>query len=165
MLRTEHLLPNPSLSALLLVLWLLLANTIDAGQILLGVLFAGVVPWLLRRFQPSRPRRWRPWLMCRLAGVVLWDIVCANLTVARLLLRSPAQLRPQFVALPLDLTSPTAITLLAGIITLTPGTVSVDLSPQRDVLWIHALDCADAAALIADIKQRYEAPLRLLLPC
>ena len=61
---------------------------------------------------------------------------------------------------PLELTHPTAITLLATIITTTPGTVSCVVDEERREILVHALDCDDPAALAAQIKQRYEAPLR-----
>ena len=65
-----------------------------------------------------------------------------------------------WVPVPLELTHPTAITLLATVITTTPGTVSCLVDDERHEILVHALDCADPAALAAEIKQRYEAPLR-----
>jgi hypothetical protein len=69
---------------------------------------------------------------------------------------------------PLDIADPHAILSLAGIITMTPGTLSAELSPDRRYLLVHAFNVDDEAALIAQIKSRYEAPLKemgLLEPC
>ncbi|PKN32477.1 MAG: cation:proton antiporter, partial [Deltaproteobacteria bacterium HGW-Deltaproteobacteria-19] len=94
-----------------------------------------------------------------------WDIVVANLTVARLILGPTRLLRPAFIRLPLDLKNDFAITLLAHTISLTPGTVSAQVAEDRQSLLIHALDLDDEALLVERIKQRYEAPLKEIFPC
>jgi multicomponent K+:H+ antiporter subunit E len=103
-----------------------------------------VVPRLLHGFlgPPTRPRALGPAL--RFTAVVLWDIVVSNITVARIVL-TPVRSRsrpgcgaaghPQH---------PTAITLLATIITTTPGTVSCVVDEARGEILVHALDCDDA---------------------
>jgi multicomponent K+:H+ antiporter subunit E len=90
---------------------------------------------------------------------VLWDILLANVTVARLILGPQRRLQPALVELPLDLDDKFALTILANTISLTPGTVSASLSADRRTLLVHALNVHDEAALIAEIKTRYEAPL------
>jgi multicomponent K+:H+ antiporter subunit E len=92
--------------------------------------------------------------------VVLADIVVANLRVARLVLGPRSALRPRFVRIPLDITHPRGVNLLAAIITLTPGTVSADLGEDRRTLLVHGLAVPDERAVIAAIKARYEVPLR-----
>jgi multicomponent K+:H+ antiporter subunit E len=69
-------------------------------------------------------------------------------------------LQPAFFIVHLELTNPVAITVLANTITLTPGTVSADLSSRQERLLVHGLHVPDIEAAIADIKQRYEAPLK-----
>ncbi len=103
--------------------------------------------------------------LVRFVLVVHWDIITANVVVARLILGSPRKLRPAFVELPLELTDDFAITLLASTISLTPGTVSADVSEDRRTLLIHALDMDDEAELVAQIKQRYERPLKEIFEC
>jgi multicomponent K+:H+ antiporter subunit E len=87
-------------------------------------------------------------------------VFVANLAVARLILGRPAQLRPAFIEVPLELESDLAISFLANTICLTPGTVSARLSPDRRSLLVHALDAPDPEAVRAMIKSRYEAPLK-----
>ncbi len=85
----------------------------------------------------------------------------ANVVVAQLILfRRPESLTPHFLVIPLDTRSPYAITILAGTITMTPGTVSADLDRDRRHLLVHALSIDDPEDAIRTIKQRYEAPLR-----
>jgi multicomponent K+:H+ antiporter subunit E len=98
--------------------------------------------------------------MVRLFVVVLWDIVVSNLTVARIVLNPASDPQPAWVPVPLDGTHPNVATLLATIITMTPGTVSCVVDESEHHILVHALDCDDPPALAAQIKQRYEAPLR-----
>ena len=155
----RRLLCSPLLSLALLVVWLLLNNTLAPGQVLLGALLALGLPLLTDRLRPERVRIRRPLKAVRLLLVVLVDIVLANIEVARRILGPEAALRPRFVWLPLDIRDPSGIAALAGIITLTPGTVSSDLTADRRYLLVHAFNCDDPAALVASIKQRYERPL------
>jgi len=150
--------PAPLLSATLFVAWLLL-NGVSAGHVALGAALALAVPWVTGRFRPDRLRI-RDWPgVVRLACVVLWDIVVSNVQVALLILGPERRIEPRFVWLPLDVRDPYAIASLAGIITMTPGTLSADLTDDRRHLLVHALNAGDEAALISGIKQRYEAPL------
>jgi multicomponent K+:H+ antiporter subunit E len=96
----------------------------------------------------------------RLTGIVLWDIVVSNLTVARIVLDPVSSPRPAWVPVKLDTTHPTAITLFATIITTTPGTVSCVVDEARGEILVHALDCDDPASAAEQMKQRYE---RLLM--
>jgi multicomponent K+:H+ antiporter subunit E len=157
-------LPAPMLTATLWLAWLLLNNSLDAAQVALGAVLAVAIPLYTGRLWPGRPRPRRPGLVLRLGLVVLWDIVLSNLEVARRILGPEAKLRPGFVWLPLAVRDPYAIATLAGIITLTPGTVSSELSPDRRHLLIHALHLEDPQALVQAIKRRYEAPLLEIFP-
>lgn len=157
----RYLLPHPALSAMLLIVWLLMANTITFGGILLGGVFALALPKFTQPFWPDRPRmRFRGAFLGYLA-IVLFDIVVANFQVAWLILfRRNRDLRSRWLIVPIDLTTPEAITMLAGTISLTPGTVSSDVAADGRHLLVHALDVADEAVEVARIKRRYEARLQ-----
>jgi multicomponent K+:H+ antiporter subunit E len=92
--------------------------------------------------------------------ILIVDIVRGSFHVAHLILKGPRRLRPAFVEVPLALTTDLAISLLANTISLTPGTVSARLNAAKDTLIVHTLDTDDPDALVAEIKQRYEAPLK-----
>lgn len=156
----KRILPHPGLSALLLLIWLLMLNALSMGGLVLGSIFAVVVPLFTAAFWPDRPlMKWGLPLLGFLL-LVLRDIVVANFHVARLILfRRNAELRTAWLSIPLDLRSAEAITLLAGTISLTPGTVSTDISTDGRFLLVHALDVADPEAEIANIKLRYERRL------
>lgn len=157
----KRLLPHPGLSAMLLIVWLLMANSITIGGILLGGLFAVVLPKVTQPFWPDRPRMRFGRALLGYVAIVLFDIVVANLQVAWLILfRRTRDLRVRWLVVPIDLATPEAITMLAGTISLTPGTVSSDVSADGRYLLVHALDVADGAAEVARIKSRYEARLQ-----
>jgi multicomponent K+:H+ antiporter subunit E len=153
-------LPHPLLSATLVTVWLLLVNTFSIAQLLFGLLLAVIIPRFTNTFWPERPRVHHPLLLARYLLRVLVDIVTANFQVAYLILGRADRLRPAFVELPLDLTDKFAITVLASTVSLTPGTVSSDVSADRHTLLIHCLDAPDPEAVVAEIKARYEAPLK-----
>ncbi len=153
-------LPAPLLSATLLAVWLLLNNTLDPAQVVLAALLAVAVPRVTAKLRPDSPRLRRPLLVARLGLVVLWDIVLSNIEVARQILGPEEAIRPAFVWVPLDLADAHAIVSLAGIVTMTPGTLSAELSADRRHLLVHAFNVGDEAELIARIKARYESPLK-----
>lgn len=162
----RRLLPHPLLTPALAGIWLLLANSATPGQIGLGLALGWAIPLFTLRFWPETARVYRPLTLLRFVFRVLYDILVANLMVARLILGRPERLRPVFVVVPLALKSELAITLLANAICLTPGTVSARLSPDRRHLLVHALDAADPDQLAATLKRHYEAPLRKVFePC
>ena len=157
---TRRLLPHPWLTLAVAAIWVLLAGGPSAGAVAFGLVLGLVLPALTRPFWPNRPRLGRPLLVLRYVGIVLWDIVVANLQVARLVLFVPnRELRSAYVVIPLALTSPEAIAVLAGTITMTPGTLSAELSADGRALLVHGLHVPDPDALVAEIRQRYEAPL------
>jgi len=158
-------LPHPLLTPTLAAIWLLLVNSLAPGQILLGLLLGWAIPRFTLPFWPERVRIYAPRRLLAFIGVFLYDVIVANLSVARLILAGPRLLRPAFVVVPLDLTNELAISLLANTICLTPGTVSAWLSADRRQLLVHALDCDDPEALVASIKTRFEAPLKEIFEC
>lgn len=162
----RRLWPHPWLTLTLALIWLLLVNSVAPGQIALGLLLGWAIALFSVRFWPETVRLHRPLVLLRFIGVALYDILTANLTVARLIIGRPDRLRPALVWVPLALHSELAISLLANTICLTPGTVSARLTLDRKYLLVHALDTADTSQLAATIKARYEAPLREIFePC
>jgi multicomponent K+:H+ antiporter subunit E len=158
-------LPFPGMSLVLWAVWLLLVNRITVDHVLLGALLGWLIPQVTRLFWPTVPRLRRLDRFLAFLALVHWDILVANVTVARLILGPSSKLRPAFVELPLDLDNDFAITVLANTISLTPGTVSADVSEDRKTLLVHVLDVDDEQALIRHIKYRYERPLREVFPC
>ena len=153
-------LPHPALSVVLAAVWLLLQQSLAPAQLLTALVLALTVPKLVHGFLGDSVRPRAPGAALRLAGNVLWDIVVSNIAVARIVLNPRSDPQPAWVEVPLDAQHPTAVTLLAAIITMTPGTVSCVIDEQRRVILVHALDCGDVPGTAAQIKDRYERPLR-----
>ena len=151
--------PHPGLSVLLIVMWMVMVNDLTFGTFFLALVFGIVVPIFTAPWWPGRPHvRFLPALAY--VALVLWDIIVANFHVAAIILFKPNHaLRPAWLTIPLDLTTPEAITVFAGTISLTPGTVSADVSACGHYLLVHALDAPDPAGEIAKVKARYEARL------
>ncbi|MBI2871353.1 MAG: Na+/H+ antiporter subunit E [Candidatus Omnitrophica bacterium] len=89
----------------------------------------------------------------------LWEIVLANLKVAVCVLSPIRNLKPGFVAIPLEAQTDTEITILANMITLTPGTLSVEISDDRKILFIHTLFAEEPEELVEGIKRSFERRL------
>jgi multicomponent K+:H+ antiporter subunit E len=157
-------LPSRPLSIAVFVVWLLLVGSLEPGQLLLAAVLALVLPLIGERLRPVRARMRRPGVALRLAGTVAWDIVVSNIEVARLILGPASRIHPGWIWIPLDITNDHGIAALAGIITMTPGTLSTDLSADGRHLLVHCLNLQDPEAAIAKIKARYEAPLKEVFP-
>lgn len=152
--------PHPVLSLTLLIVWLLLNNSFSVGQLLLGTLFAWLIPLITHPFWPEKVCLRKPLTLLKFVIIVLWDILIANFVVAKQILSKNHKLQPTFLEIPLQLENPLAIGIMANTISLTPGTVSCDLSIDRKVLLIHALNSCDPQTEIKTIQQRYEQPLK-----
>lgn len=156
----QRLFPHPLLSFILWIIWLLLNNTLAMGHVVLGSLLAIFIPWMTSSFWPEKIIIKRPWLLIKYILVVLFEIMVANIVVAKLILGRNNKLNPGFIHYELQLESPVGIGLLANTISLTPGTVSCDLSADRRFLLIHSLHIEDVATIKADIHRKFERPLK-----
>jgi multicomponent K+:H+ antiporter subunit E len=157
----KKLVPAPPTSAALLVLWLVLARSASAGQILLGLALALVVPLLTSKLRPTTVRVRRPLVAARFVLTVGYDVLRSNFEVARGVVtwrwRRPAS---RFVIIPLDLSDPLGLSALAMVTTVVPGTVWLELALDRSALLLHVWNLDDEGAFVARFKARYEKPLR-----
>ena len=161
MARAFHwLMPHPFLTFVLAVVWTFLQNDVSAGMIVFGLILGIIIPWGTSIWWPDTPKGFRLGKMITYGLIVLWDILVANVQVAWIVLTVPnSKLKPAWIEVPLELRQPEAITMLAGTITLTPGTVSSDLSDEGHSLLVHVLHTDDPDAVLHDIKTRYERRL------
>lgn len=153
--------PHPLLTVLLTVVWLLLVNRFSWNSVIFGFFLGVLIPFVIRPYWPNMSRMRHPLKIAEYAVVVIYDIVVANVTVAYLILfKRVKDLQPAWIAIPLELRTPEAITALAGTITLTPGTVSCDLSSEGHLLLVHCLHAPDPDGVRDEIKSRYERRLK-----
>lgn len=158
--RSRRWLAHPWLSATVAASWLLLQGSLALPHLLWAAILGLVLPWLVHGFLGVGSRLRGLATGLKLMATVLWDIVVANLTVARIVLGLGAAPRAAWLQVPYTLTDPRGIVLLATIITTTPGTVSCVIDEERRQILVHALDAPDPDAVVADIVQRYERPLQ-----
>ena len=155
------LIPHPFLTLLLAFVWMLLQNQLSAGMVVFGVILGVVIPWGTSIWWPDTPKGFRLGKMISYSVMVMWDIIVDNIEVAWVVLSVPnSKLKPAWVVIPLELRQPEAITVLAGTITLTPGTVSADLSEGGHSLLVHVLHTDDPDAIVDEIMIRYQRRLK-----
>ncbi|NJN18468.1 MAG: Na+/H+ antiporter subunit E [Oscillochloris sp.] len=166
-----------TLTILLAFAWMLINEAFTLADLLVGLIFGFLVirvSWRLLTDEPfslssyfrfiSRNPLVMTWKWLRFLGFGFGEIVKSNLVVARAVLSPTLRLRPGIVAIPLDLQSDQGITILANLITLTPGTVTLDISSDRKTLYIHAFNVADAEQLRNEIKDSFERRVQELFP-
>jgi len=157
----KRFLPHPVVSLTLCALWLLLNQAVDAGSILLGVLLGVALPVLLRRLQPlGYPRLHAPFTLLRLLGMASVEVVRSCFSVCRIILFADyAAVKSEFITVPLTLRDPYGLAVLSCLINMTPGTVWVEILPERYELSLHVFDLHDAQWWVDTIQTRYERPL------
>lgn len=154
----DRMLPHPFVSVLVAITWPMLNETLDVFNITVGILLSLIIPKMVQPFIVRTPNiQWGQAL--KLFWVVLRDILVSNVVVAKQVLGPMQQLKPKWYRVPLDTNHEQVNTLLAMIITTTPGTVTAGIDQERGDILVHALNCDDPEADILDIKTRYEAPL------
>ncbi|MBY5933523.1 Na+/H+ antiporter subunit E [Tateyamaria omphalii] len=160
-----RLIPHPILSLTLTLVWFGLVNTFTLGNLILGTAFGLAIPILTAAYWPDRPAIARPLKIAEYMLIVLWDIVVANVQVAMIILfKREREIQSHWIPVPLELTSAEAITVLAGTITMTPGTVSATLAADCGSILVHCLHADDPESVLQDIKTRYERRLLEIFP-
>jgi multicomponent Na+:H+ antiporter subunit E len=149
---------NPGVLTLLLAIgWGAATGNFTVPNLLLGALVGGFCLFLIRG-QIGGARFWSKLVrVMSLALLFAAELILSAVRVGLLVLRPRLRLKPALIAFPLKATRDVEITLLANLITLTPGTLSVDVSVDRRFLLIHAIDVSDREALIRSIREGLEA--------
>lgn len=150
------------LNLLLATIWMFLVEDFRASTFVVGYLVGAGVLFVLRRMMGEVVFFRKLGVFLKLAAVFVYEMVVANVQVAWLILRPRLRVQPAMIRLPIELESDIAITTLAGMISLTPGTVTVDVAADRKSLEVHCLNVPDIEAAKRAIKTRFEAPLREL---
>lgn len=141
---------------LLALSWVAVTGELTAMNLVWGLLLGYVVLWLSAR---EGEQRTYVKLLPRALGLLLYflkELVVANARVAQNIIEPPEKLSPAIVAVPLDLHGDAAITLLANLVTLTPGTLSLDVSEDRKILYVHVIHVTDPEAFRREVKGGFE---------
>jgi multicomponent Na+:H+ antiporter subunit E len=153
-----------AVNLILTLIWAAVSGSFSIHNLLLGFAAGALSLWLVRAQFPAGLHRVRPVKLMLLVGLFFKELALSAIKVAIMVLRPNMRLRPGIFAFPLTLTRDFEITLLANLITLTPGTLSVDVSEDRKVLYVHALDCHDPAAEKRAISGGFERRIREAFP-
>ncbi|WP_042461370.1 Na+/H+ antiporter subunit E [Neobacillus dielmonensis] len=144
------------LNVVLAFLWMFIKVAFDPISFIKGYLFGLLVMFLLRRFFRSRFYLYRVWAFIRLTFIFLRELVLSNIAIVKIVLKPKLDMRPGIFALETDLTKDWQITLLSSLITLTPGTLVIDVSEDNRTLFVHAMDIGEVEDEISSIKQTFE---------
>jgi len=140
----------------LAVAWVVLTGRTTAGDLFVGFLIGSGVVYFVRR-AGGVPRPFlKVYQSLDLLVFFLWQLVLSNVKIAHDVMTPTHLMRPAIVAVPLDAKTDVEIGVLSNLITLTPGTLAVDVSPDRSVLYVHAMYVRDRDELVAEIKQGFE---------
>ncbi|EKF59070.1 monovalent cation/H+ antiporter subunit E [Agrobacterium albertimagni AOL15] len=154
------MIPHPLLSMALLLMWLLL-NDFTLGHLVLGSVVAIFGGWAMASLRPDKPKMKKWYLLPKLFLIVFVDIIRSNLAVALLMISGKRRKQTSgFITVPLEIEHPTALAIMAVILTSTPGSAWLAYDERRKTVLIHVLDLIDEEQWIENIKHRYE---RLLL--
>jgi multicomponent Na+:H+ antiporter subunit E len=143
---------------LLAIAWAVATGQLTMANLVLGLILGYAILLFARRaLGPSAYFDKVPQVL-RFSAFYLGQLILANLRVAYDVVTPTHYMRPGVIAVPLDAKTDAEITLLCNLITLTPGSLSVDLSPDRRVLYVHAMyiDGGDVAAARRQIKDGLE---------
>ncbi|MCJ9691399.1 Na+/H+ antiporter subunit E [Rhizobium sp. PRIMUS64] len=151
--------PYPLLTISLLGMWVLL-NGVTIGQVLLGSIVAVCSTWALAALRPEKPKLRKWYLLPKLFGLVMLDIIRSNISASVVILRGRTRgHRSAFINVPLELKDPTALAVLAIIVTGTPGSAWLEYDSRNSSVLLHVLDLVDEDEWRDLLKNRYETLL------
>jgi len=146
-----------ALNVLLAFVWQALTATFSLPSLIAGFLIGYGALWLAQPlFGQRSPYFLRVFRGVRLLLFFLWELVVSSIRVAWDIVRPHGQSNPEIIAMPLDVESDLEILLVTSLISLTPGTLSLDVSPDRKTLFVHAMFADDPEALVAELKHGME---------
>ena len=150
---------------LLTLIWVFLTGEYNFNNFLFGFILSFIILWILSGLEDKSSKKYFK-IVPRILSFFfffIWELTKANIQVAYEVVTPKFNMKPGVVALPLDAKSDLEITLLANLITLTPGTLALDVSTDRSVLYVHGMYVENRQEFIEDIKQGFEKRLLEIL--
>ncbi|WP_284140480.1 MULTISPECIES: Na+/H+ antiporter subunit E [unclassified Virgibacillus] len=137
-------------------MWMFLSESYSFASFVAGYLCGIFLLFLLRRFIPGRFYMHRVLSILKLILLFIKELLLSNIEIVKLVYTPKPEIEPGIFALPTDLKTDWEINLLANLITLTPGTLSVAISRDHSTIFIHAMDIDDIEESIQSIKNTFE---------
>lgn len=144
------------LNILLAIAWVALTGEFNAGNFIIGFIIVYLLLALTRPHESARTYTLRVQRLASFSLFFLKELVVSSLRVTVQVLSPTFNMKPAVVAVPLDIRTDTGITLLGNLITLTPGTLTLEVAEDRSQIFIHAMHVEDVAAFRQEIKQGFE---------
>lgn len=144
------------MNVLFAVAWAAVTGSFTFLNLAFGFVLAACALTLIREQVGTVGYVSRGYRITSLALLFLYELFMSAYKVAKLVLSPKMDLKPGIFAFPLRLERDFEITLLANLITLTPGTLSVDVSDDARTLYVHAIDCSDPEGARRDIAEGFE---------
>ena len=148
------------LNIMLALAWAALLGEFTTTNLVTGFLLGFFALWVMQYAISGANYFIKVRQIITLAGVFVWALIQSNLRVAVSVLSPLDKMQPGIIALPLDITSDAEITLLANMITLTPGTLSLDVSNDKKTLYVHGMHVHDLEKFKGEIKDSFERRVR-----
>jgi len=149
-----------SLNFFIAFLWMFLTVSFTPSTFIVGFLLGLLMLWITQGFFPGRFYITRGWSVIKLIMLFFKELMLANIQVLVLIVQPKMPIKPAIFALTTVLEKDWEITLLSNLITLTPGTLVIDISEDSKTLYIHALDYGDADEAINSIKNTFEKAIQ-----
>lgn len=148
------------INVLIAMMWMLLSTSFTPQTFVIGYFIGILILLVMRRYFNERFYLGWIWAAIKLVLIFLRELVKSNITVLLTVLAPKMDIKPGIFAFPTDLKNDWEIMLLANLITLTPGTLSVHVSDNQQTLYIHALDLSDVEEEIHSIKNSFEKAIK-----
>ncbi|MEL6576106.1 MAG: Na+/H+ antiporter subunit E [Pseudomonadota bacterium] len=148
-----------AINLLLAFAWGALAADYSITSLAIGFVLGFAALWVVRGLFPDEGYFLRVPRLVRLALIFLRELVLSSLRVARDVLSLRPNARPGIVAVPLRARTETEVLVVSSLVTLTPGTLSLDLSPDGETLYVHAMFLDEPEAMRAEIRDTLETPV------
>ncbi|WP_188453588.1 Na+/H+ antiporter subunit E [Virgibacillus oceani] len=144
------------INLIIALMWMFLSESYTVPSFIAGYIWGILLLLLLNRFVPDSFYLRRVYKIIKLILLFIKELISANIDIVKLVYKPKLDIEPGIFSMPTDLTSNWEITLLANLITLTPGTLSVAISNDNSHIYIHAMDIDDIEDEIMAIKNTFE---------
>ncbi|WP_391116623.1 Na+/H+ antiporter subunit E [Psychrobacillus sp. L3] len=144
------------LNVVIALTWMFLSVSFKPTTFIVGYLLGLLMLWMLRKSFSSRFYLERIWAVVKLVILFLKELTLSNIAVLLLIIKPKMPIRPAIFAMPTVLEKDWEITLLSSLITLTPGTIVIDISDDNKILYIHSIDFDNVDDAINSIKDTFE---------
>ncbi|MEN1967061.1 Na+/H+ antiporter subunit E [Lentibacillus sp. N15] len=148
------------LNVFIAVVWMFLDSSIKPETFIVGYIIGALLIFVMRRYFRARFYLGWVWASIKLIFIFLKELAMSNWNVLRIVLQPKISIQPVIFEFPIELKRDWEITLLANLITLTPGTLVIHVSDDQTKLYIHAIDADNVDDAIASIKQSFEKAIK-----